>query len=325
MLKLVSDRTRAAFPFKDTVNIFALEKKFFFFRSLCYEKSFFSVYEHKTTSSVRNARNIGYSSVSADQKNNPMRPHLLILSFAMAYGCHISNILAENESKLLKKSVELKKAKEIRTDINFFAGDLTIEASDNPLAECVYGNNDCIRPEISYSEVGSIGYLSIESEKKGFRVNESDNQWKIFLNRKIKNEVTIRLRAGEAHIQLDECNISRFTYTMTAGQSFVNLKNSSVSDIQFHLLAGEARIDLSGKWNNSGTASIKGGIGEVTVIVPKETGVRISVSGGLGEVNIPFFHKENNVYVNDLFQKTKHTLYLNISGGIGQINVVMEK
>lgn len=91
------------------------------------------------------------------------------------------------------------------------------------------------------------------------------------------------------------------------------------------MMAGKTTLNLSGKWNNDCDAEIKGGVGQINVKVPFGSGVKIQVSGLLGKVNIPFFDKENRVYTNPAWGKSKHSITLNIAGAIGEINVEMVK
>lgn len=234
---------------------------------------------------------------------------------------------ANPEGSILKKSIERNNAKEIKTDISFFAGELKIDGSTSELAECFYGyRHNFIRPMIKYHEVGKTGYLSIDSEKNKNRDFEDigkENEWKLSLNKNIRNSVAIELMAGEANIDLEDFKLSRFEYRMTAGESKINLRNTSVPSLYFSLTAGEANIDLSGKWKNDLTANIKGGVGELTIKLPYDVGVRITVSGLLGEINVPFFNRDGRTYTNDLYGKTTNTLYIDINGGIGEINIEM--
>ena len=252
-----------------------------------------------------------------------MKKPAILLFFIFTLGAVGSFALTQSKTKQFKKSIEMGKAKEVKTDINFFSGELNISTSTNDLAECLYGYDDgFIRPKMTYSEIGSIGYLTIESEEQDKGIDES-NHWDLKLNKNVKNELSVKLRAGKANIDLEGCKLRGFNYRMTAGESNINLRNTSVPQVSFNLLAGEANIDLSGEWNNDGVAEIKGGVGEITVSVPYNMGVKIIVTGMLGDVNIPFFHKVGNEYTNDSFGKSKHIIFLSISGGIGQINVKM--
>ncbi|MGB7227245.1 MAG: hypothetical protein WBD26_05770, partial [Candidatus Acidiferrales bacterium] len=49
--------------------------------------------------------------------------------------------------------------------------------------------------------------------------------------------------------------------------------------------------------------------------------VRVSVEGGLGEVDAPDFKRDGSDYVNDAAGKTKNTIEVHISGGIGEVHL----
>jgi hypothetical protein len=243
-----------------------------------------------------------------------------LLFFTNAFG-------ANTDDTLYKKTIETGKASEIKTDISFVAGELHIKGTDKNLAQCFYGyKHDFIRPIMKYHEVGKTGYLSIESEslrKKDLEDISDKNEWNLLLNNEISNAVAIELKAGEAHIDMEGCNLSRFEYRMLAGESNIILRNTSVPSLYLSVVAGEANVDLSGKWKNDLNANIKGGVGELKIKLPYDVGIRITASGILGEINIPFFNKDGRTYTNDLYGKTKNTLYIDINGGIGEISIEM--
>ena len=235
---------------------------------------------------------------------------------------------SEPEKNLYRKVIEIGKAKDVKTELSFLAGELQIDGTSEGLAECYYGyKKDFIRPELSYYEVDKTGYLSIKSESLKDKdlddIHKDDNKWRLSLNNHVRNSVAINLKAGEANIDLEGCNLSRFEYRMFAGESNINLRNTSVPTVMFNLTAGEANVDLSGSWQNDLVATIKGGVGELNIKVPYNTGVRITVSGLLGDINIPFFNRDGRTFTNDKYGKTKNTLYIDINGGIGEIKVDM--
>jgi len=246
---------------------------------------------------------------------------LLVVVFSNAFGI-------EPEGYDYKKIIETGKAKVIRTNIDFLAGELYLSGSTKNLAECYYGRDLMyLKPEMTYHEAGKTGYLNIESKK----LKEQDwedfdnNRWNLLINPNLANSVAIKLHAGKSHIDLTDCNLSRFDYRMTAGESTIILKNTSVPFMLFNMMAGKANIDLTGKWHNDLEASIKGGVGELNLKVPFDVGVRVFVNGIIGEANLPFFNRSGKVYVNDAFGKSKNTLFINIDAGIGAINVTMEE
>ena len=80
-------------------------------------------------------------------------------------------------------------------------------------------------------------------------------------------------------------------------------------------------MDLSGSWDNDMVANMTCGIGEITLYLPEETGVIVKTSGILGGITARDFKRNNKVYTNRQYGKTEHTLFLNIEGGIGHINL----
>src|SRR5215212_5790081 len=69
--------------------------------------------------------------------------------------------------------------------------------------------------------------------------------------------------------------------------------------LELEMGAGERTVDLTGDYARGFDASIEGGIGEASVLVPSEVGVRVRVEGDLGEINAKDFRREGNSYVND--------------------------
>jgi hypothetical protein len=68
-------------------------------------------------------------------------------------------------------------------------------------------------------------------------------------------------------------------------------------------------------------ASIQGGVGEATVMLPSEVRVRAKAQGGLGKINAEGLQRVGNAYVNDAYGESEATLRVDIQGGIGQINL----
>jgi predicted membrane protein len=49
--------------------------------------------------------------------------------------------------------------------------------------------------------------------------------------------------------------------------------------------AGKTTVDLTGDYAKSFDASIQGGVGEATVLLPSDVGVKAKAEGGLGKIN----------------------------------------
>jgi predicted membrane protein len=85
--------------------------------------------------------------------------------------------------------------------------------------------------------------------------------------------------------------------------------------------AGKTTVDLTGDYERDLAASIQGGVGEATVLLPSEVGVRVEAKGGLGQIDAEGLQREGEAYINDAYGDSDVTLDVDIQGGIGQINL----
>jgi len=228
----------------------------------------------------------------------------------------------------VKRIVDTEKAKKVKTEITFPAGKLYLSSNAKSFCEGIYKyRHDFWKPEISYYEESETGYLDIEFEDDRDHRNYDDddeNEWIISFDRNTRNDMKIEMIAGESDIDLQGCKLDGFEFVMVAGETKINLRNTSVPFLEFRAVAGEAEIDLTGDWDNDLDAEIKGGVGELTILVPSKVGVKVNVTGGLGDVDAHGLHKHNKDYMNDLYGKTKASLYIDITGGIGNVNIRTE-
>jgi predicted membrane protein len=88
--------------------------------------------------------------------------------------------------------------------------------------------------------------------------------------------------------------------------------------------AGQADVDLTGDRKNDLTAELQGGVGQLTIRLPKNIGVVVHASGGIGSVDAHGLRHENGEYTNEAYGKTPATIRLTVRGGIGQISLIEE-
>jgi len=85
--------------------------------------------------------------------------------------------------------------------------------------------------------------------------------------------------------------------------------------------AGKTTVDLTGDYAQSFDASIEGGVGEATVLLPSEVGVKAKAEGGLGKINAEGLKRVGDSYVNDAYGESDVNLNVDVQGGIGAINL----
>ena len=108
---------------------------------------------------------------------------------------------------------------------------------------------------------------------------------------------------------------------MGAGESDLDLDSLALTGLTFEMGAGRTTVDLTGDYKQDFDASIQGGVGQATVLLPSEVGVRARAQGGLGKINAEGLHREGDSYVNDAYGSSDVTLDVDVQGGVGEINL----
>jgi hypothetical protein len=85
--------------------------------------------------------------------------------------------------------------------------------------------------------------------------------------------------------------------------------------------AGSTTVNLTGEWERDLSAVVRGGAGEVTVLLSRQVGVRVNAGTRLGRVNAEGLQQRGEAFVNDAYGDSEVTLEVNVEGGLGQINV----
>jgi hypothetical protein len=201
------------------------------------------------------------------------------------------------------QSVDVQKARSVRTDLEIGAGELNLTGGADRLMEADFAYNVADwEPKVNYGVSGEMGELSVQQGQGNGPTITGDarNEWDIRLNDEVPTAVSVQMGAGESDLDLDSLTLTRLDLEMGAGRT---------------------TIDLTGAYDRDLVASIQGGVGRATVLLPSEVGVRVEAQGGLGQINAEGIQKEGEAYVNDAYGDSEVTLDVDIQGGVGQINL----
>lgn len=106
---------------------------------------------------------------------------------------------------------------------------------------------------------------------------------------------------------------------MGARESDLDLDSLALEGLDLKIGAGQTMVDLKGDYEQDLAASIHGGVGEATIMLPSEIGVR--AEGGIGKINAEGLDKEGDSYVNDAYGNSEVTVNVEVQGGVGEINL----
>src|SRR5215203_141627 len=201
------------------------------------------------------------------------------------------------------KSVDPKNAQSARAQLKMGAGELNVTGGADRLMEGDFSYNVSEwKPEVSYDVGGKKGELVVKqgSAEGGNLSGGARNEWDISLNDELPTDLVVQVGAGESDLDLD-------SLTLTG--------------VDLQMGAGKTTVDLSGDYARDFDATIEGGVGQATVLLPSKIGVKAKAEGGLGEINAKGLKNMGGAYVNDAYGESDVNISVDVKGGVGQITL----
>jgi hypothetical protein len=201
------------------------------------------------------------------------------------------------------RSVDAESAESVRANLRIALGELNLTGGADALMEADFSYNVAAwQPQVNYEVVGDTGELSVEQQSLGEGIPDpaARNEWDLRLNDAVPIDLGVQMGGGISNMDLDSLNLTGLNLDMGAGAT---------------------TVDLTGDWERDLSAVVRGGAGEVTLLLPSQVGVRVNAGTRVGRVNADGLRREREAYVNDTYGNSDVTLEVDVSGGVGQINL----
>ncbi len=199
------------------------------------------------------------------------------------------------------EAIDRQGSEPVRVHIQMPAGELKLSGGANKLMEADFNYDEAEgKPETSYHVSGGTGELDVTQPGKKFHFGPAHNDWNI----RLANDVPMQLKVD-----------------MGAGQSDLKVGGLSLTRLDISMGAGQFTADLTGDWKKDLDAEIHGGVGHAIILLPEDVGVRVHATGGIGSINSGGLKRDGDEYVNDMYGKSPVTLRLDVSGGVGNIDL----
>jgi hypothetical protein len=199
-------------------------------------------------------------------------------------------------------SLDLNNAQRANVNLEMGAGELNVRSGTQKLLEGrVEYNVPDWRPEVVDNNNGQTADVTIKQPEHGHMGGNRRNRWDLNLNDKIPLDLTLNCGAGQARLELGD----------------LDLQNVNV-----HMGAGQVDLDLEGHPAQSYEVNVAGGVGQATIRLPRNVGVRAEAHGGLGSIDVRGLTKHGDYYTNDLYGNSKVSVNVKVEGGIGEIRIL---
>jgi hypothetical protein len=232
-----------------------------------------------------------------------MKPALAIAAMIALTACDIDFVRTgpdEHETK----SIDLDKSEMARVEIKMGVGELTVDGGSSKLMDADFTYNvPSWKPVVRYSSTGFRGNLIIEQPSGSRGGSHVNYRWNVRLNDSVPLDISAKLGAGEARLNLGSLNLR--SVAMNAG-------------------VGEVRLDLRGKPQRDYDVSVHGGVGKATVYLPPDVGVIANARGGIGDIKVRGLQKRDGMWINPGHEHAPVTIHLEVHGGVGEIELIAE-
>jgi hypothetical protein len=200
------------------------------------------------------------------------------------------------------RAVDLDDAQSVVAELRMGAGELNLSGGADALMEADFSYNVADwKPKVGYELSGDTGELRVkQGSGGGIPGGDARNEWEVRFNDAVPTDLQVEMGAGESNLDLDSLTLTGLDLQMGAGKT---------------------TVDLTGDYGQDLEARIQGGVGEATVLLPSEVGVRAKAEGGVGKINAEGLQREGDSYVNDAYGDSDVTLKVDVQGGVGEINL----
>jgi len=229
---------------------------------------------------------------------------LVLISVMLLTGCNSE--LRVGELQTDSQSVEVGDAESVRVEINFGAGDLKVSGGAEKLLEADFTYNVArLKPEVKFTDRSLVIWEPGKEGRIDWRgIRDFRNEWDLRLNNAVPMDLSVDMGAGTSDLQLS---------------------GLSLTGLEINLGASDSTIDLSGSWARDLDATIVAGAAAITVVLPKDVGVRVEIEAGPTAINASGLTKDGNVYTNAAYGVSDVTLKIHLEAGVGQINLEVEE
>jgi len=138
--------------------------------------------------------------------------------------------------------------------------------------------------------------------------------------------------AGEVDVSFDEPNPITMDYldidAKVGEAKFIHLGNARFKRADINGGIGEIEVDFTGEILDESKAKVDLDIGEATIILPGDMGIKMSIGGGfsfLSQKNIDSsLYKRGGFYYSDDYEDMDERFFIRVTPGLGELNIEIE-
>lgn len=210
-----------------------------------------------------------------------------------------------------RSTLSLKGATRLAAEITQGVGELSLHASFDPpgavTTEFTFAPESW-RPDVTSSVASDTASVRIsQPESSGFSLfGYTRNSWTVTLPAHVETDLRLRLGVGSSNVDLREIDLVRLSATTGVG---------------------DTTIDLTGPRTKDLTARIQSGVGNLTVRLPRNVGVKVNmVDKGVGDLSASGFTSQGDSMINAAYAGVTGlgpTIEIDLVRGVGNVSLLL--
>lgn len=252
------------------------------------------------------------------------------------------------ETEHKRETIELNGDGPVAVEVMFGAGELEIDAgaSDVLFSGDFRYNVSQWEPKIKYEDRVLTIQQGDNDETLAITAGKVYNEWELEFTPQVPLAMELNIGAGRGALDLTGLQLERLEVNAGAGELSIRFDEPNRAVLETFVLKGGASrvevsgignasprlmsvqggigditLDFTGKWADSAEIDMTAGVGSITLRLPDNVGVKVEAEG-MSNINAPGFHLRNDrYYVNNAFGEAEIELLINITTGVGSINL----
>ena len=278
---------------------------------------------------------------------------LLSLFIFSAFYVTISSISYAAKLEKIEKTFTVNKQEVLSVSLNIDAGEISVHKNDKPdkIFISVQYDDRSDEVDIEYDQRKNELFLAIDRDKwfKSWDDHRAP-KLEVLLPFDVEIELRSKIKAGEINFELGSLKLKDFQLRNFAGEVEVDFSEPNQIEMEFMDInvkvgettlrrlsnarfrnakinggIGELSVDFSGDGLKSSRAEIDLDIGETSIYLSRDLGVRFDSStfGFLTQSSIDYeFIKKGRFYYSENYESASKTMDFSISSGIGELRVI---
>lgn len=284
----------------------------------------------------------------AAQVFDPVRTALRIALLTTAAAALLTAPAAAQKWRTIESARQLWDREPVSVEIRYGAGELHVGPADSPLLysmEMRY-DEDHFRPITEFDADHHRLTLGVESrDSRNINVKEGSTAT-IALTREVPLDLDLEFGAGEANLEIGAMSLRSVKLSTGASETHVRfaepnriaadrvaidagaaelevsgLGNARASEFAFQGGVGSTTLDFTGSWSRDADATVKMGLGAVTLRFPRGLGVRLVKSSFLTSFDSEGLIKRGDAYYSPDWDSAARKLTISVDAAFGSIGV----